>query len=1650
MPSHQTTTLYRRSNGQPLAIRDDRMIGRGGEGHIYALDTLPDLVAKVYHRPRPRDPTAALKYAEKRAKLALMVDNPPNMPERDGHVSIAWPLDTLHSALPASVDNTVGFLMHNTGDMKSVVECFNPGRRKRHFPHYTYKHLCAVAINIAVAVDAVHDGNYVIGDINESNIMINDNGLVTLIDTDSFQVFDQSDGTIYRSPVGKPEYTPRELQGHSFDQVDRDVYHDRFGLGMIIYQLLMEGHHPYSGRYTGGAEPPAIEGNIARGHFLHCENRVVPLVDGPGYMRWETLDESIRNLFGLCFETGHDRRTVRPAPDMWEKTITQAVGSLAGCPQNDQHLHFIHNQVCPWCERRNMLRGRDPFPEFLGPEPPPPLLMRSAIAHGAAAGSGQLSPASQPQTQGATGNALLKSPPSPPPPLRPSPTPTSPTHVDTLAGVRKVVLLVLVAAPVIAILGTLLGFWSPPWDDPLPPAPSNLVAAPPPAAAAVPPPPITPTATPPATARPPEPATPLPALPAKVEITSTPSPTTLPSAAPAASALPTPTPEPSNPVPVPAAAAVETHFLADLVVEDKYIIFDPPNPSVDDTVIFTVSVLNQGEGDAGPSKLSYTVTRDAETILVGEVDVPAIPKGGSESVSFEWTADAGVHSFTIEADATDQVHETANIDNNKAQLHYNGTLLADLIVESIDWSPDTPVMGEAVTFSVTIRNQGEGRAGASTLELYVDDGLIGEAELPPILPGDSEMVSFTWDAQAGLHNLNALADSGMGISETDDDNNQLIVIYESTLFADLIVERISWDPLHPSVGDEVTFGVTVRNQGTLGAGESIVDLSRTSQDDAHSSSKGQVSGIPAGGSTATAFRWEAEPGAFTVTARANADGRIEESDEDNNEHTVDYDATALADLIVTGMVWKPERPVIGEEVTVTVTLNNAGDGDALVSDVQLYIDDVDHGEAAALPRLSANDSGTVSFNWIADMGMHTFSADVDHGDLVVESDETNNASETFEYDHTRLADLNVKEIDWEPDKPSVGDTVNFGVVIENLGEASARGFQVSFEEKFGAWQPMEETVSEELAAGQTVRVSFEWPADADPHQFVVVADSREEVIESNEDNNKHTVDYSATALADLIVADIAWEPERPSVGDIVTFGVLIENRSEASAQAFHVSFRDESGLSSPAEKTVSSRLAAGQTVKVYFEWAADADPHQFVAVADSREEVIESNEENNEHTVEYGATALADLIVADIAWEPNRPDIDDEVTVTVTLKNAGDGDALASEVRLFIDDNEHGEPSALSKLSANDSATVSFTWIAEVSMHTFSADVDHDGQVVESDETNNASEPFAYDHTMLADLTVVDIAWEPDRPVMGEEVTVTVTLENAGEGGALASEVRLFIDDKQHGAAATLPNLSSEDSDKVTFIWIAEVGMHTFSADVDHDNRVIESDETNNASEPFAYDHTRLADLIVREIAWEPEKPSVGDKVTFEAIIDNLGQASARGFHVSFGDRSSVWQPMVKIVSGELGAGQTTKVYFEWPADADRHQFVVVADSRGEVIESSEDNNELTVEYGATVVADLVVNSIKWNPARPALNESVTIEITVKNTGQGGSEGFIVSLAIDGTHYRKRQLDGLDVGQSVDVRFGWDAEAGPHRFTATADSEGRDRGDGRGQQHLER
>jgi DNA-binding helix-hairpin-helix protein with protein kinase domain len=245
--------------------------------------------------------------------------------------------------------------------MPPIIDFYHPGTRRQQRPWFDYSHLHLTARNIAAAVHALHTRGYVIGDVNESNILVADNALVTVVDTDSFQVRALHNGVVYRCSVGKPEFTPPELQGLNFASVDRVPEHDLFGLAVLIFQLLMEGIHPFAGRFQGSGDPPPYEARIAAGHFPYSQ-RSVPYAPSATAPPFDVLHPTVQQLFIRCFDDGHTTPHARPDALTWRNTLDEARETLITCTRNTQHRYGRHLHACPWCVRTTLLDGRDPFP----------------------------------------------------------------------------------------------------------------------------------------------------------------------------------------------------------------------------------------------------------------------------------------------------------------------------------------------------------------------------------------------------------------------------------------------------------------------------------------------------------------------------------------------------------------------------------------------------------------------------------------------------------------------------------------------------------------------------------------------------------------------------------------------------------------------------------------------------------------------------------------------------------------------------------------------------------------------------------------------------------------------------------------------------------------------------------------------------------------------------------------------------------------------------------------------------------------------------------------------------------------------------------------------------------------------------------------
>lgn len=330
------------NNRDAQRIETGAEVGRGGEGVVYKVIDHDDLVAKIYH--------PAQRTADRQAKLAAMVARPPQDRCRTftpPHVSVAWPTDLLFAQ-----GNFVGFLMPRIERSPNIFALFHPKLRRQRYPQANRRFLHHTAQNLAALLATLHDSAIVMGDVNQKNILAKTNTLVTVVDTDSFQIQDAS-GHIHRCPVGVPEYTPPELQNKPLGAMDRQPFHDCFGLSVLLFQLLMEGYHPFTGRPLSSALAEMDQLSLhcmQQGFFPYCKNgRVQPPPDAPPFTQ---LDPELQKFFLQSFLDGHTAPANRPTAIAWAQALHHAERNLVQCRHHADHWYGNHLGECPDCRRR--------------------------------------------------------------------------------------------------------------------------------------------------------------------------------------------------------------------------------------------------------------------------------------------------------------------------------------------------------------------------------------------------------------------------------------------------------------------------------------------------------------------------------------------------------------------------------------------------------------------------------------------------------------------------------------------------------------------------------------------------------------------------------------------------------------------------------------------------------------------------------------------------------------------------------------------------------------------------------------------------------------------------------------------------------------------------------------------------------------------------------------------------------------------------------------------------------------------------------------------------------------------------------------------------------------------------------------------------
>lgn len=324
-------TSFSDSHGNQITL--GKKIGSGGEGDVFDISSPnKNHVAKIYHK--------AIN-PEKQEKLKIMVQGCND----DLKKISTWPLELIFSTKTGQI---CGFSMLKVAEYKPIHMLYGPSHRKQIFPQANWRFLVRAAKNCAAAFAVIHKYGYVVGDVNEGNIVVDKQACIQLIDCDSFQIRGKNERKFF-CEVGVAQFTPPELQNLKNFKTERIPNNDNFGLSVIIFQLLFMGRHPYSGVFHGNGDMP-LEKAIAEYRYAFGKTASTKNISPPpNSVEISIVPLEIRAAFEEAFTEAGIQRPYRPSAKQWWELLNNLENKLKQCSLESMHIFYSELSTCPWC-----------------------------------------------------------------------------------------------------------------------------------------------------------------------------------------------------------------------------------------------------------------------------------------------------------------------------------------------------------------------------------------------------------------------------------------------------------------------------------------------------------------------------------------------------------------------------------------------------------------------------------------------------------------------------------------------------------------------------------------------------------------------------------------------------------------------------------------------------------------------------------------------------------------------------------------------------------------------------------------------------------------------------------------------------------------------------------------------------------------------------------------------------------------------------------------------------------------------------------------------------------------------------------------------------------------------------------------------------
>jgi hypothetical protein len=198
-------------------------------------------------------------------------------------------------------------------------------------------------------VAALHKCKHYIVDLKPSNVSVyKDSMLVAMFDCDGFSICGEKGR--YPAEFVSEEYIYPE--GMTQNCEDMGEEQDKFALAVIIFKLMNNGIHPFSGIPRKENEMLPLQTRIEQYHYaygLWPDSYQAP----HPYSMHEYFDKKTLELFDRAFL----KNQVRPTAREWEEHLKNLLANLKPCKKNPDHVYFT-GKGCGLCAIEEKFKQR--------------------------------------------------------------------------------------------------------------------------------------------------------------------------------------------------------------------------------------------------------------------------------------------------------------------------------------------------------------------------------------------------------------------------------------------------------------------------------------------------------------------------------------------------------------------------------------------------------------------------------------------------------------------------------------------------------------------------------------------------------------------------------------------------------------------------------------------------------------------------------------------------------------------------------------------------------------------------------------------------------------------------------------------------------------------------------------------------------------------------------------------------------------------------------------------------------------------------------------------------------------------------------------------------------------------------------------------